>query len=452
MKTNTIWLSALVALLPTSLLAAPFPSTYQPLPSAPTAIVGANLFIGDGRGISGGYVIFRDGVITEVGAGDPSDTTGLVVVDAAGRWVTPGIIDVHSHLGVYASPGYSPHSDGNERTTPNTAEVWAEHSVWPQDPQFPLALAGGVTTLQVLPGSANLFGGRSVVLKNVPSRTVQGMKFPDAPYGLKMACGENPKRVYGSKGKMPSTRMGNVAEYRSEWIKAQKYRDKWRAWEEAVAAGEEDKEPPTRDLRLETMMGVLDGEILVHNHCYRADEMAIMLDVAHEFGYAITAFHHAVESYKIADMLAAEDVCSAMWADWGRFKLESFDAIKENVALVDAAGACAIVHSDSKWDIQRLNQEAAKALAAGRRMGLNISEAEAFRWLTLNAAKALGLEARIGSLENGKAADIVIWDKNPFSVYSRVDRVFIDGAVFYDRASGLEPVTDFELGQREEVR
>src|SRR5690606_28212693 len=205
---------------------------------------------------------------------------------------------------VYPSPGVLAHADGNEISAPNTAEVWAEHSVWPQDPGFVTALQGGITALQILPGSANLFGGRSVTVKNVPGRSVQHMKFPGAPYGLKMACGENPKRVYGSKGSAPSTRMGNVAGYRQAWIAAEEYRDKF----EKSDGENGDGEAPTRDLQLETLAGVLDGEILVHNHCYRADEMAVMIDVAKEFGYRIAAFHHAVEAYKIPDLLAENDI------------------------------------------------------------------------------------------------------------------------------------------------
>jgi imidazolonepropionase-like amidohydrolase len=189
-------------------------------------------------------------------------------------------------------------------TDPNTAQVWAEHSVWPQDPGFNTARIGGVTSMQILPGSANLFGGRSVTVKNVPSRTVQGMKFPDAPHGLKMACGENPKNVYGlMRDRAPATRMGNVAGYRAAWVKALDYRAKWEDYEAGKAYSR-----PTHDLQMETLLGVLDGEILVHNHCYRADEMAIMIDVANEFGYRVTSFHHAVESYKIADLLADEDI------------------------------------------------------------------------------------------------------------------------------------------------
>ena len=157
-----------------------------------------------------------------------------IEVDANDRWITPGLIDVHSHLGVYPPPGVAAHSDGNEATAPVTAEVWAEHSVWPQDPGFSRALAGGVTAMQILPGSANLFGGRGVTLKNVPSVSYQGMKFPDAPHGLKMACGENPKRVYGGRTQAPSTRMGNVAAYRSAWIRAQRYQADWDRYNKAV--------------------------------------------------------------------------------------------------------------------------------------------------------------------------------------------------------------------------
>jgi imidazolonepropionase-like amidohydrolase len=385
--------------------------------------------------------------------------------------VTPGIIDVHSHLGDYPAPGYRAHSDGNEGTAPVTAEVWAEHSVWPQDPQFPLALAGGVTALQILPGSANLFGGRSVTLKNVWSRTVQGMKFPGAPYGLKMACGENPKRVYGSKGRSPATRMGNFAGYRKTWIEAVEYRQAWSDYEAERAAFEakeasddvdegsksESKgaakppKPPKRNLQMETLVGVLDGEILVHNHCYRADEMAQIVDLSKEFGYQVTAFHHAVEAYKIGDLLAENNVCSAMWADWWRFKLESFDGVTANIPMVHAAGACAIVHSDSPNGIQRLNQEAAKALAAGRRLGLEISDSQAITWLTKNPAKALGILDQTGTLAVGKMADIVVWSSNPLSVYAEAMQVRVDGVVQFDRAAGMRPITDFELDHREEV-
>ncbi len=429
----------------------PFPSTYKPMPSKPVLITGATVLTGTGQMIENGHVLMRDGKIVSVGAAGEAPTLPEdgVSVNADGKWVTPGIIDIHSHLGVYPSPSMPSTSDGNEATDPVTAEVWAEHSVWPQDPGFTRALAGGVTSLQILPGSANLFGGRSVTLKNVPSRTVQGMKFPGAPYGLKMACGENPKRVYGGRRSPPSTRMGNMAGYRAAWAEAQEYQRKWDTYYAKVDEDEE-AEPPSRDLELDTLSGVLRGEILVHMHCYRAEEMAAILDMAKEFGYKVSTFHHAVESYKIADVLAEHDVCSAMWADWWGFKLEAYDMVRENVPMVHAAGACAIVHSDSDVGIQRLNQEAAKAWADGRKAGFDISKAEAIAWITANPAKAMGIFEQTGSLETGKAADVVLWSGDPFSVYSQAEHVYIDGALAYDRNDPeRSPRTDFEIGQYE---
>ena len=422
----------------------PYPSTYVRYPGVPTVIRHATVFDGEGRQINDGTVVLADGVIRAVGGPELAAPAGALEIDGTGKWVTPGIIDVHSHLGDYPSPGVEGNSDGNEATSPVRSEVWAEHSVWPQDPGFSRALVnGGVTTLQILPGSANLFGGRSVVLKNVAARTVQAMKFPGAPYGLKMACGENPKRVYGSKGNMPQTRMGNIALTRQTWIKAQAYKRKWDKYE---AKG---GDMPERDLAMDTLKGVLEGKILVHNHCYRADEMANMIDMSHEFGYKITAFHHAVEAYKIADILARESICAAMWADWYGFKMEAYDAIKENIPLVHNAGGCAIVHSDDPNGIQRLNQEAAKALGDGIRAGLpNLSEAVAWTWLSRNPAKALGILDKTGTLAPGKMADVVLWNGDPFSDYSRPERVWIDGALMYDaRDPKRRPVSDFELGQ-----
>jgi len=423
----------------------PFPSTYRPLGSAPTAIVGATVFTGTGQRIDNGTVLLRDGKVERVEAGLAAPA-GYQVIEAKGRYVTPGIIDSHSHLGVYPSPSVPALSDGNEITSPNTAQVWSEHSLWPQDEGFNTARAGGVTTLQILPGSANLFGGRSVTVRNVPSRTMQGMKMPGAPYGLKMACGENPSRVYGGRNQSPATGMGNVAGYRAAWINAANYARKWDDYRAKVEKGEK-AEAPTRDLQLDTLAGVLRGEITVQNHCYRADEMAVMIDISKEFGYKINAFHHAVESYKIADILAREDICSAMWAGWWGFKMEALDGIEENPGLVHAAGACAVIHSDDDTLTQRLNQEAAVALSAARRAGLQISEADAIKWITANPARMLGILDQTGTLEPGKRADVVLWSANPFSVYARAERVFIDGATIYDRTDPrFQPQSDFQLG------
>ncbi len=420
-------------------LADPFPSTYTPFPSRPTVIRNVTIFTAVGPRIVNGAILLRDGKIAAVGAtvDAPADA---IVIDGSGKFVTPGLVDNHSHMGVYAAPGVQANSDGNEATNPVTANVWAEHSVWPQDPQFPRALAGGITTAQILPGSANLIGGRSVVLKIVPARTVQAMKFPGAKYGLKMACGENPKRVYASRG--PSTRMGNVAGYRNAWIQAEQYRRRWDKW-----LGDKKGEPPARDLGNETLAEVLRGNILIHNHCYRADEMAQMIDIAKEFGYRIRAFHHGVEAYKLADVLARDSIAASIWADWGAFKMEALDGVKGNMALVHQAGGRTVVHSDDPSGIQRLNQEAAKGIAAGAALGITISEEDAIKWLTVNPAWSLGLEDRIGSIEVGKNADIVLWSGNPFSVYSRAERVWIDGAQMFDRADSTEAWrTDFELG------
>lgn len=417
----------------------PFPSTYRPRASRPTVLRNVNIYTAAGPLIRNGAIYMRDGKIVEVGqsVNAPADA---VVVDGEGRYVTPGIVDTHSHLGVYAAPGVEALSDGNEATNPVTANVWAEHSVWPQDPQFPRNLAGGVTTLQVLPGSANLIGGRSVVLKVVPSTTVQGMKFPGAKYGLKMACGENPKRVYASRG--PSTRMGNVAGYRTAWIGAEQYRRRWDRWNR-----DHQGDAPARDLGMETLAEVLRGNILVHNHCYRADEMAQMIDIAREFGYGIRSFHHGVEAFKVADLLARDSISASVWSDWGGFKMEAMDGVVGNAALLQQAGVRTIIHSDDASVSQRLNQEAAKALAEGRRMGIALTNEDAIRWITLNAAWALDLDDRIGSLEPGKNADLVLWSADPLSIYARADRVWIDGALMYDRNDPrAQWRTDFELG------
>ncbi|WP_166636754.1 amidohydrolase [Cognatilysobacter terrigena] len=449
-------LAAGAASSPSRFVQDPYPSTYTRIPSGAVLIRNATVLTGTGERLDGADVLMRNGTIAAVGKSleAPADAT---IVDGTGKWVTPGIIDVHSHLGVYSSPAVSAASDGNEATAPTTPNVWAEHSIWPQDPGFLTAMAGGITTLQILPGSANLIGGRGVTLKNVPSTTYQGMKFPGAPWGLKMACGENPKRVYGKKGG-PSTRMGNVAGYRAAFIDAAEYLKKNRPqpakkahWWSADPKPDSEKDTGgKRDLKMDTLAGAINGDIRVHIHCYRADEMAVMLDLAKEFGFKVAAFHHAVEAYKLSDRLAAEGVCGAMWADWWGFKMEAYDGIQENIALVDRPrNSCAIVHSDSEEGIQRLNQDAAKVMAHAKLAGIDITPEHAIRWLTQNPAKALGILDKTGTLETGKMADVVVWNGTPFSSYAQAEQVYIDGARVYDRKDpSRQPISDFMLGQR----
>ena len=426
--------------------AQPYHSTYKPLPRRDTLIRGATILDGTGQRLDGADVLMHDGLVTAVGKALTAPD-GATTVDAAGRWVTPGIIDPHTHLGDFPTPYTgedSLHSDVNEDSDPNAAQVWAQHSINVQDPGFERTLAGGVTTVQVLPGSTNLFGGRSVILRTIPASTVQAMMFPGAPFGLKMACGENPLHAYGDAGRFPVSRMGVVAGQRAAWQQARKYLDDWQAY----ARGESEK-PPDPDPKLDTLAGVLEGQILVHIHCYRADDIAQLFDMAKEFGFHISAIHHAVEGYKIAKLFVQEQTCAAVWPDWWGYKREAYDGIRENAAYLQAAGACVSMHSDSSLDGQRLTLQAAKAIAAGRRSGVDIAPEQAIQWVTLNPARMLGLADRIGTLQAGKVADVVLWSGNPFSVYSHPDQVYVDGALAFDRTEpSRQPSSDLELGQR----
>jgi imidazolonepropionase-like amidohydrolase len=419
------------------------PSTYRPLPREDVLIAGATVLDGTGGRHEDADVLLRDGKVVALGRGLPRPA-GLRVVEAEGRWVTPGLIDLHSHNGTYKLPIVyedPPTWDVAEVSSPNVAETSIEHAIDAQDPAFSLALQGGVTTLQVLPGSVNLFGGRTVVLKTVPGRTMQDIKFPGAPEGLKMACGENPKGHFGSKGQAPTSRQGEVAMMRAAWQGAREYlheqseRDHGRG------------RPPRRDLEFETLAGVLEGKIRAHVHCYTADDMAVMLSVAREFEFPIAAFHHAVEAYKIPDLLAAAGTCAAVWPDWTAFKMEAFDGIRENAAFLEASGACAIMHSDSPFIGQRLNLEAAKAMAAGRSAGVEVPRERAIAWVTSNPARALGLDDRIGRVAPGFNADVVLWSGDPFSIYSKPDQVYVDGALAFDRTDpARQHVPDLLLG------
>lgn len=441
----------------------PVPSDSALIPPTPTeaartwrqpravVIRHATVMPASGPAIEDGAVAFADGKLLAVGRNaEVATPQGAEEIDGTGLYVTPGLIDAHSHLGVYASPSSFANWEGNEASAPVTAEVDAEHSFWPQDPGLRRAAAGGVTSMLVLPGSANLIGGRGFPVKLHFGRSAAEMRFPGARDVLKMACGENPRRVYGQERKMaPATRMANVAGYRQAFAQARDYLNKledWRKKQEKKA--DEAGPPPMRDLKLETLAEVLRGNILVQNHCYRADEMAVMLQVAEENGFSIRAFHHALEAYKLRDKLAEKNVAVATWADWWGFKMEAWDGIPENAALLSQAGGRSVIHSDSEYGIQRLNQEAGKAMWRARESGIPIPEEEALRWVTLNAAWVMGVEDRTGSLEPGKMADVTLWKGHPLSVYSRAQRVWADGVLTYDAVTGAVDVSDFEVGER----
>lgn len=464
---------------------APLPTTAPP---QAVLVRGATLWLATGRSVARGSILLRGGRIEAVAEGDLDAPAGARVIDGTGKFVTPGIIDTHSHLGVYPWPSdASAHADGNEMTEPVTAFARAADAFWPFDPALERAARGGITSLQILPGSGNLVGGRAATLKLrvapwgsfLPS--VRDLHPAGAPDGLKMACGENPKRVYGGdKGRAPMTRMGNLALQRAAFLRARERLASWERWREAEqkrlvehdkklalyeaeranrrARGEDERglerpapgEPtpmPDRDPGLETLIGALTGHVLVHVHCYRADDMLAMLALGDELGFRVRSFHHALEAYKIRGELARRGVSVSTWADWWGFKLEAYDGIEANVALVHEAGGRAIVHSDSAEGIQRLNQEAGKALAAGRRAGVALGDEDAIRWITANAAWALGIEARTGTLEVGKEADVVMWDKHPLSVYAKAELVLVDGHVVVEQGASAPPRSDFELGQ-----
>jgi imidazolonepropionase-like amidohydrolase len=397
---------------------------------------GATVMTAAGPTLPRGDVLVRGARIAEV-AESIAPPPGARVIEVSGRVVTPGIIDPHSHLGVYAVPRALAHADGNEMTGPLQAGLRAADAFWPGDPAIRRAVAGGVTTVHVLPGSANLIGGQGVTLRLGGALGAAEMAFEGAPPGMKMACGENPKRLYGVERKAaPMTRMAEVAMLRRELEKAR-----------AHAAKDPDPKAE-RDFDKEALAAVLRGETLVQNHCYRADEMLLRLEVLREFGVTPRAFHHAVEAYKIRGALAAAGVGAVVWADWWGYKLEMLDAVPANAALLEQAGVRVALHSDSPDDGQRLNQEVAKALAAGRRAGIELTREQALRWITANAAWVLGIDGRAGTLEPGRDADLVVWSGDPFSVYSKADLVFGRGRLIYDRAHpAVYPRSDYELGR-----
>ncbi len=411
--------------------AAPPASPQDParLPSDEFAVVGAALETASPRGrIEDGVVLVRGGRIAAVGTrAEVPLPAGIPVVEARGRTLLPGIVDPHSHMGVYSWPGVEANSDGNEATDPLRPEVRAVDSVNAEDPAFPLARAGGVTTVMVLPGSANLIGGQAAILKLREGGTVDAMRFEGAPASMKMAFGENPKRVYGERNAAPSTRMGNLALLRRAFVEARDYGAAQDRYEAKAAKGEKDAEPPEKDLRKEALLDMLRGRFRLQVHCYTRSDILSLLSLADEFGMKVAAIHHALDAYKCRRAIAAHGAAVCTWADWWGFKIEAWDGIPENAALCQAAGVRVCVHSDSSEQVQRLWIEAAKMMAAG------LPRPEAVKALTLNPAWVLGVDSRIGSLEAGKDADLALFSGDPFSVFTRVDATWIDGKRVFER-------------------
>jgi imidazolonepropionase-like amidohydrolase len=383
--------------------------------------------------ITNGSIWIHDGKIAAVGesVNAPADVT---VIDAGGKYLTPGIVDSHSHIAL--------DDDVNEATSPITPHMMMKDAFDYQDKAIYRALAGGVTTSLLLHGSANMIGGQAVVIKHKYGMTRDEMLFPNAPRSIKFASGENPKRVYGSRDQLPSTRMGNFAVQRQALLDGQEYMREWDTYNDKVKRGDKDATPPKRDLKLEALADVLRGKIMVQIHIYRSDEMLTEIAMAKEFGYKIRAFHHALEAYKVADQLAANNIAIATFADWWGYKQEAWDAIPWNATLSMRKGVRVAIKSDSEDYTRRLNQEAAKTMRYG-----GATEEEALKMITLNPAWIVGVDDRVGSIDVGKDADLVIWDGYPLSTTGVPEKVLIDGDVYFDRSLTGFGTTHYKEGE-----
>src|SRR5437588_4248269 len=369
--------------------------------------------------IQNGSVLVHNGKIAQVGT-NIAAPAGATVIDATGKFVMPGIIDAHSHLAL--------DGDVNEATSPVTPAMNMLDAFVNTDKGLYHALAGGVTSLLLLHGSANMIGGQAVVIKNKFGLSRDQMLFPNAPRSIKFASGENPRRVYGSRNQAPSTRMGNFEVQREALQQAKEYMRDWDEYNAKVQKGDKEARAPKRDLKLEALADVLRGKLLVQIHCYRADEFLTEMQMAREFGYHIRAFHHALEAYKVADKIAAEGVAIATWPDWWGFKEEAWDATPWAPTIAMRHGVRVALKSDDADVTRRLNQDAGKAVRYG------VTEDEALRMITLNPAWIIGVDDKVGSIDVGKDADLVIWNGPPLSSYALADKVLIDGVVFFDRS------------------
>ena len=392
-------------------------------PSAPADLVirNATVMTASHGTIANGAVWIHAGKIAGVGATVDAPASA-VVIDGTGKYLTPGIIDPHSHSALG--------DDVNEATSPVTPSMMMIDAFDNQDAALYQALAGGVTTELLLHGSANMIGGQAVVIKNKFGLSRQEMLFPNAPRSIKFASGENPKRVYGRRDQLPSTRMGNFEVMRQAFEEAKVYMASWDAYDAKQKKGGKDAAEavaPKRDLKLEALADVLRGKLLVQIHCYRSDEYLTEEAIAKEYGYKIRAFHHALEMYKVGPQIAADGTGIATFADWWGYKDEAWDAIPWNAVMSMREGVRVALKSDSNDYIRRLNQEAGKMIHYG-----GATEDEAIAMITLNPAWIIGVDKQTGSIDVGKDADLVIWNMDPLSTYARAEKVYIDGDLFFD--------------------
>ena len=379
-------------------------------------------------------ILIRRGKIAAIGKGLKAASNARVI-DAGGKFVMPGIIDCHSHSMLDAI---------NEGSLAVTSMVRTRDVLNTNDVDLYRELAGGVTTLNLLHGSANAIGGLNTVVKIKYGRPAEEFIFPGAMPGIKFALGENPKRsnnpnLPGVTRRYPSTRMGVEETIRDAFTRARDYKKTWDEYRAAVARRDKNLISPKRDLQLEPLVEVLEGKRYVHSHCYRADEILMLINLADEFGFKIKTFQHVLEGYKVAKEIARHGAGASIFADFWGYKIEAYDAIPYNAAILTRAGVVVSMNSDSDERARRLNIEAAKAMRYG-----NLTEEQSLKLITINPAIQLGIQDHVGSLEVGKDADLAIWNGHPFSVYSRVDTTFIDGEVFFDRQQDLAKRADLQ--------
>jgi imidazolonepropionase-like amidohydrolase len=378
--------------------------------------------------IEHGSILIRDGKIAAVGA-DVKAPSNATVIDASGQWVMPGIVDCHSHIAI--------DGDVNEGSAAVSSMVNIKDVLNPEDPSIYLDLAGGVTAANILHGSANPIGGQTVVIKLRWGKPASELPFEGALPGIKFALGENPTHANfdappGIPHRYPATRMGVEDVIRQAFSDAQEYKKKWDQYNQEKAAGEKNLIPPKRDEKLEPLVEVLEGKRYVHAHSYRADEILMLIRVGNEFGFKVRTFQHVLEGYKIADELAASGAGASTFSDWWSYKMEAYDAIPYNAAMMTERGVVVSVNSDDAEEARHLNQEAAKSMKYG-----GLSETEALKLVTLNPAIQLGIDSRVGSIEAGKDADLAIYNGDPLSVYAVVQKTLIDGQVYFDRQKDI---------------